>query len=383
MIELDIRTLSLIAVLISCLMAGVMTVVWRLNLNERSAYYWALGNVAIASGFLFLALRGILPSLISIPVANSAITLGYSMLLVGISVFLGHPVRWWLVVVSVATVFLSFLYFTYVTPLIGVRIVIISLLISALSLLAAYQLFKDSVPHMRVVQRLTGLVFLVHAAYLTFRALVTLFQEPVKSLFSGSLIQSLAFLDVIVVAICLTFGFSAMINRRLQFYLDHLARYDTLTQVHNRRAFEEAVVRELARSRRKETPLSILLLDIDHFKQVNDQYGHTAGDSVLKELAAVIRTVLRSEDVLGRIGGEEFALLLPETKLDEALDISERIRKAIAAVNVEFADQQVGITVSIGVAAQSDLVGNWDDLFVYADQALYRAKQAGRNRVMS
>ncbi|WP_428610435.1 GGDEF domain-containing protein [Sedimenticola sp.] len=381
MVELDIRTLSLLAMLVSILMAGAMVVIWRLNPNERSARYWAFGNLSIAAGFLFIGLRGVVPTFVTVPLANTLIIFGYGLLAVGVSTFLERTVRWWWVAASTTLVFISFLYFTYQAPAIGPRIVIISLSVSLLSLLAANQLFRDQVTHMQGVQRLTGGVFVLHALYLTLRGIITLLDAPLRDLFSGNLVQSLAFLDVILVSICLTYGFSAMINRRLQFHLNHLAHYDVLTQVYNRRAFEQAVIRELARCQRRKDPVSILLLDIDHFKQVNDRYGHAAGDEVLRQSTRILGSVLRQEDILGRIGGEEFALLLPATSRQKASEVAERVRLAVAGNVVDTQAGPIQITTSIGTVTSQDVTCGWECLFNLADQALYRAKAQGRNRI--
>ena len=381
MIQLDIRTLSFLAVLVSVLMAGAMVLLWRMNPEERSVRFWAFGNCAIASGFLLIGLRGMVPVLLSVPVANSAIALGYALLLLGVWSFLDRPLRWWVIYGATAGVFGSFLFFTYVQPDIGLRIVIISLLIAALSLAAAVSLLSDLVPHMRQVQRMTAWVFLLHALYLILRAVMTLAGDRIDDLFSPNLVHILAFLDVIVVAICLTFAFTALVNRRLQFHLDHLASYDLLTEVFNRRAFEQAVAREIARGERHQTALSLLILDVDHFKPVNDRYGHQVGDRVLAHLARTLRRTLRVEDVLGRLGGEEFAILLPETGQSDGLEIAERLRHVVADSYLEVDGLRISVTVSIGSVTSPARGTSWNQLYRQADEALYKAKQGGRNLI--
>jgi diguanylate cyclase (GGDEF)-like protein len=381
MIELDIRTLSLIAVLVTLLMAFAMLLLWRLNPEERSARYWAVGNAAIAIGFFCIGFRGILPLFISVPVANTFIVLGYGLLLVGVWEFLGQPKRWWVVKSAIAFVFLSFLYFTYLSPDIPVRIVIVSLIIATLSGAAAHCLLKDRTPRMRKIQALTAAVFIVHALYLSVRSVLTMAGVQIQDLFTANWVQGLAFLDVIVSAICLAFGFTSMINRRLQFHLDHLASYDLLTEVFNRRAFEQAAVKEMSRCARHKTLLSVLLLDVDHFKRINDRYGHLVGDQVLKGTATAIAGALRMEDVLGRVGGEEFCMLLPGSDQESAIDISERVRMAVCANTIAHEGEVISITVSIGVATIQPDDTSWISLFQIADQALYRAKAGGRNLI--
>jgi diguanylate cyclase (GGDEF)-like protein len=161
-----------------------------------------------------------------------------------------------------------------------------------------------------------------------------------------------------------------------------------LTGAVNRRHFVEVAQRERERSRRHGAPLALCLLDADHFKQVNDHYGHVAGDHVLTAIAQATTSALRVSDVLGRLGGEEFAVLLPDTELTGALAVAERVRAAVEARQVpsEPSEQDereaIRITVSLGVA---ELRGDepFESLFKRADRALYAAKDLGRNRVQA
>ncbi len=164
---------------------------------------------------------------------------------------------------------------------------------------------------------------------------------------------------------------------------------DVLTGWNNRRYLAVRIVEELARARRERTRLVCLMLDIDHFKRVNDTWGHAAGDAVLRELAQRIESQVRASDVAARYGGEEFVVLLPDTDIDAAANLAERVRAEIAAAPVELpGGEQVTITASIGLAEVSpapdddDLKTLGDSLIARADVALYAAKSAGRDQVM-
>lgn len=164
--------------------------------------------------------------------------------------------------------------------------------------------------------------------------------------------------------------------------LEHEAWTDTLTQVANRGHFMEIARQEFARCRRYGHPLSVWMLDVDHFKSINDTYGHQGGDSALQSLVSQSQQALRDWDILGRVGGEEFAVLLPETKTDQALLVAERLRQAIASTLTPVdGGELVHLTVSIGIATAYDEDTDVEALFKRADQALYEAKQTGRDKV--
>ncbi|HZW86298.1 MAG TPA: GGDEF domain-containing protein [Gallionella sp.] len=168
-----------------------------------------------------------------------------------------------------------------------------------------------------------------------------------------------------------------------QYYqeLEYSARFDLLTGVANRRYFVEMVEAEMARSLRYGKPLSILMMDIDHFKAVNDVHGHPAGDIVLQALCETCKIVLREVDIVGRWGGEEFAILLPDTPSVIAPQVAERLRSAIEKTDVFLGHSLLHFSVSIGCASRNATEHNMDSILNFADQALYDAKRAGRNRV--
>lgn len=163
--------------------------------------------------------------------------------------------------------------------------------------------------------------------------------------------------------------------------VQELAIIDGLTQVFNRRCFTDKFVQEVKRSEKFNYKFSFLMLDIDHFKTLNDSYGHLAGDVVLKEICSVIKDNIRQVDFVGRWGGEEFALVLPETDMKEAKVVAERIRRQTQLKYIQAYGELLKVTLSIGIAIFPDDSSNIEKLIDQADQALYRAKQAGRNKV--
>ncbi len=157
---------------------------------------------------------------------------------------------------------------------------------------------------------------------------------------------------------------------------------DGLTEVHNKRYLLEFLERELARSERYARPLSLVMFDIDRFKRINDDLGHLAGDAVLRELAACVRTTVRKDELLARYGGEEFAVVLPETPIEDAVAFAERLREAVAVHRFEQGGETVPVTVSVGVAGtMGEETFTPAELIGRADKALYRAKGEGRDCV--
>ncbi|WP_395702062.1 diguanylate cyclase [Aquabacterium sp.] len=171
-----------------------------------------------------------------------------------------------------------------------------------------------------------------------------------------------------------TFLFIVMVTQRLLASLREAAVRDPLTGLLNRRAMAEAMERQWLRHRRTQSPLAVLVIDIDHFKRINDTLGHAAGDSVLIHLSTLLQNHVRGEDVVGRVGGEEFLLVLPDTQPQNAIALAERLRVLVRA-------ESLGTTISIGIAIAHSVDDSAESVIARADAALYRAKDAGRNRI--
>lgn len=159
------------------------------------------------------------------------------------------------------------------------------------------------------------------------------------------------------------------------------ATTDALTTLNNRAVFDMELNREFQRAKRYRRDLSLVMFDIDHFKKFNDTYGHQTGDKVLREIGEIVHRNTRIHDIPCRYGGEEFALILPETQLENSLLHSERLRKTVSAHPFNDSETRLSVTISVGVAAVGDSFETADDLIAAADQALYRAKENGRNQV--
>ncbi|MFI0458334.1 MAG: GGDEF domain-containing protein [Candidatus Thiodiazotropha endolucinida] len=164
--------------------------------------------------------------------------------------------------------------------------------------------------------------------------------------------------------------------------LKQQATHDPLTGLYNRKELETRLTREIARCIRYNHRLSVFMLDIDHFKRVNDQYGHQIGDTVLTNLTSLLERSIRKSDFSARYGGEEFVIVLSETPLDQAKDLAERLRKQVADHSIRLENNaEINLTISIGVATYPDHAESLKELLKAADMAMYAAKKAGRNQV--
>ncbi|MFQ3574112.1 MAG: GGDEF domain-containing protein, partial [Thermodesulfovibrionales bacterium] len=165
-----------------------------------------------------------------------------------------------------------------------------------------------------------------------------------------------------------------------QMKLIEVSRTDMLTGIYNRGYLEDRLIEEYERHRRHKRPLSLIIFDIDNFKDINDCFGHLAGDIVLKTFANIAQKKLRDIDIIGRYGGEEFCCILPDTRLENAYDVAERIRLAIQNEHIIYKSHPINFTVSGGVAELNEDMISYDDLVRYADNALYVAKKNGKNK---
>ncbi len=235
-----------------------------------------------------------------------------------------------------------------------------------------------------LVSRWPAIVLLVVAAAVLIARVPLSIASPIGVEEAYRLVSPWLAASVLASLVCemsIAFLVIAMAKERLELHQMMVARIDPLTGLGNRRAFMALARRRIRRERRDGTPIAALMFDLDRFKRVNDRFGHALGDQVLCRFAAAAHQVLRPTDIVGRIGGEEFAALLSVAKPEEAVAAAERVRAAFAAATRNIDGHDVGATVSIGVAIAEDGDEEIKDLLCRADEALYRAKTHGRDRV--
>jgi diguanylate cyclase (GGDEF)-like protein len=386
--SLDIRSLTVDLTSVSAILSVILYLIWRSRRTYPGFGLWTAGNALYAAGFMLIALRGMVPALLSVVLANTLLLSGTVLFLEGVRSFRGVAGSRSLSVALVAVPLLLISCFTFVADDTGMRIIVFSASTAVIAGLVAWALLRDAPPDLRFSLRFTGSLFALHALFMFFRALLTFLNPGPHDLLAPNLIQTLTFLVALLLGIAWTFGFVMLNSERLevdlkkaQVELQRLAETDFLTGIANNRRFFEDGEREIQRARRYGHPLAALMLDLDHFKRVNDTHGHAAGDKVLVAVTATCRRLLRDIDVFGRLGGEEFVILLPETDLAGGLATAERLRLAIGEMAIVAGDRTLRITISIGVTLLSPDDAGLDAVLKRADDAMYEAKRNGRNRV--
>jgi diguanylate cyclase (GGDEF)-like protein len=261
------------------------------------------------------------------------------------------------------------------------RTVLTSTLLATTSLLIAGDLLSNK-GREYTADRFTGVLFTLLGITFFLRA-VSLDMLPVSgNMLTAGMHTSLTYLLAPGFAILVAFGYILMQTERLQSHLRRQADTDYLTGLYSRRCLIQLAKAALKRAKFDNTPVSVIVMDLDRFKSINDRYGHQAGDSCLKSFAESLRVCLRPRDIIGRMGGEEFVAVLPTSTLDDATVAAERVRSYFEKLHTSHQEHRLSATVSIGVACSDQDGHDFENLFKLADAALYQAKRNGRNRVV-
>ncbi|WP_310450701.1 GGDEF domain-containing protein [Sulfuritalea sp.] len=375
MLNLDPRSIILLGGIMSMLMSVVL---YFLRRNYPPSIggltEWATAPALIFVSTLLLGARGMIPDFLSVIVGNVILLVGLALLYFGSQRFFGLPpsLRLWGAVILAAA---AVLVWTRVETHYGNRVLMMALVMSLISFAHLRLLVRHGARSLATYLTASSLLILTLAQ--VYRFAWALGAPADDKLLLLSPVQTVLFTIYALCILMITIGVVLMATDKLRAEFEHLASHDSLTGVLTRRALLDACGQELERGRRKGRAMSLLMMDLDHFKTINDSHGHLKGDQVLKDFAARVASQLRRPDSLGRFGGEEFVALLPETSLDEARIVAERIRAEIEADDRGLPPYRVSTGVTTTAAADADL----DGIIARADAALYQAKNKGRNRV--
>jgi diguanylate cyclase (GGDEF)-like protein/hemerythrin-like metal-binding protein len=375
MLGLHTGTLALSVSLIATLLAVGNLVVWR-QTREQAMLWWAAGSLTIA---VATTVSQLLPAAVLFAYLPIALTLCFYW--IGIQSFQRRALQKARIAIYAGACAVVFLGFAASGPANDYyRVSIVAVLIASLSGACAYELLTRHRGVARDASRFVGMLFSINALIFV---LFSLYAPPADADIA-TLPDSLrlaTYAAVLTLVIGWNFGFVMMVMQR---YLDvaiELSTHDDLTGVLNRRAFSDRALQHLKLAERGGATLSVLAMDLDHFKRVNDAHGHQAGDAVLREFVRVAQSCLRYADQLGRVGGEEFVAILPATQAPGALIVAERLRQTLAETPIRHGGKSINVSVSIGVAQFDSRRHDLDALLEAADAALYGAKHRGRNCV--
>jgi diguanylate cyclase (GGDEF)-like protein len=378
---LDVPTLFIVSIFVTTILGLFLLFAWAQDRSIRALAWWGvaylIGGVSVAA----YTMQDSLSNALSMAIGNALLFVACGVIWSGARLFHGREVKpFWMFAGAIA--WLTALTIPgFATSDVG-RIALASIAISTYTLLTAWELWggrKERLlsrwPAMAVLA-LHGVVFLLPIPIALFTHADNNFSD-----FMGSWFAIFA-LETLLYAIATAFIILTMAKERSERIHRTAATIDPLTEIFNRRALMDAGRRILGRMAWDKQPVSVLMFDLDHFKKINDRFGHAVGDRALQTFAQTAQARLRATDIIGRLGGEEFAAVLPGTSLLSAAVAAERVRSAFELTAAEIDGLPIGGSVSIGAAATEDPDASIDNLLALADKALYAAKATGRNRIV-
>lgn len=359
----------------------VLLVLWRSDRRKTTALCWSLTLFVVALGWLLTLFRHNSLEQPIILAANAVFLLASTLTVIAVYLRSGHRIPWRSLTLLWTITQAALIWFVLVDNQVGIRILIFSASAAIHGVWASAHCLASRYARVQT-DRLVGICLALASTLYVLRLLIVLASGNYGELDFYTPISG-GILFVGIPSILVGCGMFVVLGVGLELIteLRELAGRDPLTDTLNRRGFMERAEQEIARARRYNRPLSVISGDIDFFKKVNDLFGHAVGDRAIRTFADVMRTACRDGDIIGRLGGEEFVILLPETSPTQASVIASRIRELYAETSVQDLDGKHILTASFGVTALEDNDKNVDSLLGRADDALYTAKKNGRNRV--
>lgn len=378
---LDVPTLFIVSIFVTTILGLFLLFAWVQDRSIRALAWWGIAYLIGGVSVAIYTMQDSLSNALSLAIGNALLFAACGVIWSGSRLFHGREVRpLWMFAGAIA--WLIALTLPGFAPSTMARVVFSSITISAYTLLTAWELWGGRKE--RLMSRWPAMAVLVMHAIVFLTPIPIVFVTTSENRFSdftGGWFGLFA-LETLLYAIATAFVILTMAKERSERIHRTAATIDPLTEIFNRRALLEAGRRILGRIVWERQPVAVLMFDLDHFKRINDRFGHAVGDRALQTFARTAADRLRATDVIGRLGGEEFAAILPGTSLLSAAIAAERVRAAYQAEAQEIDGITLRSTVSIGVAATDDADADIDALLAQADQALYAAKAAGRNRVV-
>jgi diguanylate cyclase (GGDEF)-like protein len=378
--QLDVNTLFQVTIYVEAMLGLLLLFAWIQNSNIRAVAWWGCAHLLRAASVVLFGMYGSVSNAISIDLANAVLFGAFALTWSGARVFdgrapepvfiVGGPALW--IVISHTSWFANAL---------DVKVLVASGLIAAYTWATAYEFWRGRSEPLVSRWPAIFLLFAHGALYLLRTPLAQMLPwSPSDHVFDSVWLTVVSF-EAMLFTIAIAFILLAMAKERTELRHKTAALVDPLTGIANRRAFLEGVTELAKRQDAERRPVAVVLADLDHFKSINDRFGHAVGDRVLQVFTETTRANLGASDLIGRLGGEEFAMVLYDCGHDRAPVVAERIRLTFEAAAADVAGRPTGCTVSMGVVIAEASLFDIPSVLAQADQALYCAKERGRNCV--
>jgi diguanylate cyclase (GGDEF)-like protein len=377
----DVSALFTVSVYVEAMLGLLLLFTWVQNTEIKAVAWWGSAHLLRAASIALFGMYKVLPDVLTIDVANAILLTSFAVTWAGTRLFGGHRVNL-IFVVEGAIIWLVACRMPEIADSVTLRAVLSAAIIATYNWLAAAEIWRNS--RGQLVSRLPAsfMLFAHGALFLLRTPLSVMMPHPAgtEALF-GSVWLTVLSSEALLFTIAIAFILMAMAKECTAYMHKTAALIDPLTGIWNRRGFMAENERLTQSFGTKSVKAAVLFLDLDNFKMINDRHGHAVGDQALQILAATAKSVIRSTDFVGRLGGEEFAAVLYGASRENSLSIAERVRTTFASNAEVIEDEHVCATVSIGLSVYEGATPNLSDLLSQADRALYRAKERGRNRV--
>lgn len=378
------QMLLLALILMHVLLGALCLAVASGERPSRALRYWGAGLLVYSVGALMTVMVDVLPLDFRQTVGNTLVSASAILTTRGLLSYTRYRINLAVALAGLAALFIILAVNHASGPLYVVDVGAPTTYASLLYLYAAYGLLRSGRPAALHARRFVAAVTLLAVLMWNARwAAVWMSASSAPDASQADLALSVFAIFHLLALVALSLGLLWIEVRLMEANLEEAALSDWLTGLQNRRAMHARFKEGISHALRHNQPFAMVTFDIDHFKRINDRYGHLAGDVMLRAIAKKLQEAKRTEDQLGRHGGEEFLLLLPDQSGEEAAGIAERLREEIEQLVVNFAGKELRVTISAGVSAFPDDGESWDRLFGAADRRLYMAKDTGRNRVVA
>ena len=378
--NLDVNTLFMVTIYVEAILGLLLLFAWVQNTSIQAVAWWGFAHLLRAASVVLFGMYGTVPDLISIDLANAMLFTAFAVTWTGARVFDGRPAEP-VYMVTGAVLWLLVCRLPVLAEAVDARVLIASGIITAYTWLTAFEFWRGR--DEQLVSRWPAIFMLfAHGALFLLRTpLIAVLPWSIANHVYGSVWLTVLSFEALLFTISIAFILLAMAKERTELRHRTAAMVDPLTGIANRRSFLQEAALIAKRHTSDPRPTAVLVIDLDHFKSINDRFGHALGDRVLEIFTETARQSIRTTDLIGRLGGEEFAAVLYDTSREKAVTVAERIRESFAQASLEVDSRPVCATVSIGLVHCQEAVLDVPQLLAQADQALYYAKERGRNRV--